>query len=70
MYIERTVSLMAMHYCAQPAGHLAGEEIQDPRLDHKGSSYQLFYLLFAYELAWPLKKRSIISNETPVILIA
>ena len=48
MHIERTVSLMAMHYCAQPAGHLAGEEIQDPRLDHKRSTSCYLHTDFAF----------------------
>ena len=69
MHIERTVSLMAMHYCAQPAGHLAGEEIQDPRLDHQRAAPVVLFII--YIRTWPLEKRSrIISNETPVILIA
>ena len=46
MHIERTVSLMAIHYCAQPAGQLAGEEIQDLRLDHKGSTSCFIYYLY------------------------
>ena len=48
MHIERTVSLMAMHYCPQPAGHLAGEEIQDPRLDHKRSTSCYLHTDFAF----------------------
>ena len=36
---------MAMHYCAQPAVHLAGEEIQDPWLDYKRNTSCFIYYL-------------------------
>ena len=63
MHIERTVSLMAMHYCAQPAGHFK-------TLDLTIIAVPVVLFIICIRTLLLEKRTRIISNETPVILIA